>query len=172
MAIPRKKVVVPLGAAIAALGATAALAALNVNLPFVGSVTGEDLAASATYNGVTSRTGNSPACAWSVTAEGQLKLVATKVGRPPLETACRTNASITNTGEVALYVAGYDVTTTVGTAKPAVAAADCGKMLAPAGSADVGLQVTIGGVNAGTSGTLSGRVVLADLPPASCPATF
>jgi len=165
----RKKVIADLGGAIGVLGATAAFAAITIGLPFVGTVTGEDLTASARFDGVTSRSGNNPACVFSVTPERALRLDATNIGRPPAETACRTNASVLNTGETALYVAGFEVTTTRGTASPSVALADCGKMIAPNASADVGLQVILGGGQAGTSGTLGGRVTLTDTPPASCP---
>ena len=173
MDIPRKKVVVPLGGAIAVLGATGiALAAFQFNVPFVGSYSGEDLRTAIRAAAASPAAANDPLCRWSVNADGQVTLNAPKLPRAPMVTTCRGDLTMVNDGETSLYVGGFSLTATAGaTVETAMSAGSCGQQVTPGNAVGILVRATFSNVQPASTGTLTGQLTFTDVP-GSCGATF
>lgn len=159
------------GAAVAALGAAGlglALASSSVQLPFSGTYNGQVSTTTAVATSViaTGFDGSDPACTWSESG-GNISLTVSAV---PFGGAvmCRTSVTYNNTGQAALDLQGFTVTTpTAGVVvtpnvEPGSSASGCGYMV-PGGATSIGvpIEVSISGVARDTTGTLTGSVNLA-----------
>lgn len=159
--------------AVTLVAGVAAWAAVMLGMPFVGSVSGEDLVSAAQYESLEAAQGNAPQCTWSITGDRKLRLDAVKIARAPSSTACTTIVNVANAGETQLRVQGFQAASTVGTVAAGVAAYNggCGATLDPGTMKGVQVKVTFSNVNAGQSGTLSGELRLVDAAsydPAAC----